>query len=99
MKIILTGCAGFIGFHVAKNLLERGDHVIGIDNVNSYYDVNLKQSRLAQLETQSQFKFYKGDVSDPAFINELFLKYPETSHIVHLAAQAGVRYSLIDPFP
>lgn len=96
--IIVTGCAGFIGFHVAKKLLEEGDFVIGIDNLNAYYDVGLKKARLSQLEPESRFTFYQGDITDQNFINDLFLRFPNTSYIVHLAAQAGVRYSLINPY-
>jgi UDP-glucuronate 4-epimerase len=96
--MILTGCAGFIGFHVAKALLERGQQVIGVDNLNPYYDVNLKKARLAILTSYPNFTFYFGDITDRSFINDLFLKHSQTTHVLHLAAQAGVRYSLVDPF-
>ena len=95
MKILVTGAAGFIGFHVAKRLLERGDHVVGLDNLNDYYDVNLKYARLAQIEDHENFRFVRMDVADrngmPAIFREGF------DRVIHLAAQAGVRYSLEDP--
>lgn len=96
MKILLTGAAGFIGFHVARALLARGDEVIGIDNVNDYYDVKLKEARLTQLRTFKNFTFHKFDIADRE--NILPLAKAGATHIVHLAAQAGVRYSLINPF-
>lgn len=98
MHLILTGCAGFIGFHVAKTLLERGEQVIGVDNLNSYYDVNLKKARLSILDSYPNFKFYLGDIADRTFVTDLCIKHPQTTHILHLAAQAGVRYSLVDPY-
>ncbi len=96
MRILVTGAAGFIGFHVCQSLLERGDTVIGLDNLNDYYDVSLKESRLAQLLPQAKFRFVKLDVADRAGMSELFAAVrPE--RVVHLAAQAGVRYSLKNP--
>lgn len=95
-KILVTGAAGFIGMHVAKKLLDAGHAVIGIDNINDYYDVNLKYDRLAQLEKYPQFSFSKLNIADSNLVNNLFLS--ENIHqVVHLAAQAGVRYSLINP--
>jgi UDP-glucuronate 4-epimerase len=96
MKIILTGCAGFIGMHVAQILLNRGDIVIGIDNLNNYYDPKLKYNRLQQLEVFKNFKFLNGDIADGKFIEETFST--EKAHrVINLAAQAGVRYSLTNP--
>ena len=96
MKFLVTGAAGFIGFHTAKALLDRGDEVIGLDNVNAYYDVNLKEARLAQLTSRDGFSFTKGDLANKATIDQLFDKH-EPERVIHLAAQAGVRYSLTNP--
>ena len=96
MKILLTGCAGFIGHNLSKRLLQRGDEVIGIDNLNDYYDVNLKKARLAQLEGQDGFTFYKLDLQDAERIMQVF-KDHKPDRVVNLAAQAGVRYSLENP--
>lgn len=96
MQILVTGAAGFIGFHVSKRLLERGDTVLGLDNLNSYYDVSLKQARLAQLTPQQGFRFTQTDLADRAAMAALFSS--ETFDVViNLAAQAGVRYSLENP--
>lgn len=96
MKILVTGCAGFIGMHVTERLLARGDEVIGIDNLNDYYDPALKRARLAQLARHAGFRFVTGDVADSVALNALFSQHaPE--RVVHLAAQAGVRYSLKQP--
>ena len=94
--ILVTGAAGFIGFHVAMRLLERGDQVIGLDNINDYYDVRLKQARLAQLTPHERFSFIKLDLSNRQGMRDLFAGEP-IRRVVHLAAQAGVRYSLINP--
>jgi UDP-glucuronate 4-epimerase len=96
MRVLITGAAGFIGMHVARQLLERGDEVIGIDNLNEYYDVRLKQARLAQLAPYRNFRFVKLDIADTAGVAELFRK-ERFDGVVHLAAQAGVRYSLTNP--
>src|SRR5580704_18893988 len=96
MKILLTGAAGFIGYHVTQALLARGDEVIGVDNVNDYYDVKLKQARLDQLTPHKKFSFHKINIADKDAM--LPLVKVGATHIVHLAAQAGVRYSLINPY-
>ena len=96
MKILVTGAAGFIGMHVAKALLERGDHVVGIDNLNDYYSVQLKLDRLKQLEPFENFSFQKIDIADTQAMQSLFDE-GKFDRVVHLAAQAGVRYSLINP--
>ena len=94
--ILVTGVAGFIGFHTATRLLERGERVIGLDNVNDYYDVRLKKARLAKLKPFKQFTFTKTDLADRVKMRRLFATQPITK-VVHLAAQAGVRYSLVNP--
>ena len=96
MTILLTGAAGFIGLHVAKILLARGESVIGIDNLNDYYDPSLKQARLAQLCGHTAFRFEQIDIVDRSAVAALFERYRFYA-VVHLAAQAGVRYSLTNP--
>jgi UDP-glucuronate 4-epimerase len=96
MKVLLTGCAGFIGLHVAQLLLQRGDEVIGIDNLNDYYDPRLKHARLAELTPHPGFRFIEGDIADATTLNALFAQY-RPQRVVNLAAQAGVRYSLQNP--
>ena len=99
MKVLVTGAAGFIGFHVTKALLERGDTVIGIDNINDYYDVKLKEGRLnalAEHTLSENFTFIKMDVADRQKIENLFAE-SAFDKVVHLAAQAGVRYSIENP--
>jgi UDP-glucuronate 4-epimerase len=98
MSILLTGAAGFIGFHVAKALLERGDRVIGLDNLNAYYDVRLKEARLAQLRAFSGFSFARLDVADREAVFALVARERDLASVIHLAAQAGVRHSLENPF-
>jgi UDP-glucuronate 4-epimerase len=96
MKILLTGAAGSIGFHTAMRLLERGDEVLGIDNVNSYYDVRLKEARLERLSKYAAFRFIRMDLADRKAVPEVFAAH-RPARVVHLAAQAGVRYSLENP--
>ena len=96
MKILVTGAAGFIGFHTAKVLLERGDTVVGLDNFNDYYDVGLKESRAAQLEGFDRFSMHRIALEDRAAVESLFAS-EGFEKVVHLAAQAGVRYSIENP--
>lgn len=99
MKILITGSAGFIGFHLAKKLLEKNFSIIGVDNINSYYDVNLKKERLKilkKIKRGKKFKFYKCDISNEKKLDNIFKKNKVT-HVVNLAAQAGVRYSILNP--
>src|SRR4029078_4079092 len=96
MKILLPAAAGFIGFHTTKVLLDRGDEVIGLDNLNTYYDVTLKEARLAQLLPRNGFHFIKASLEDRAAIDRLFAEY-KPQRVIHLAAQAGVRFSLTNP--
>jgi UDP-glucuronate 4-epimerase len=98
MSILVTGAAGFIGFHVAKALLERGDRVLGLDNLNDYYDVALKEARLAELHRFGEFSFAKLDVADRDGILAMTDRRKDLRGIIHLAAQAGVRYSLENPY-
>lgn len=98
MAVMITGAAGFIGYHVAKYLLEQGKEVIAIDNINDYYDVALKMARLEQLSHYPNFIFYKQDVADKDSMLAFATKHPSIANIVHLAGQAGVRHSLKDPF-
>jgi UDP-glucuronate 4-epimerase len=95
-RILLTGAAGFIGFHVARRLLSRGDAVLGVDNLSDYYDVSLKEARLAQLSSEPHFEFLRLNLSDRCGVEELF-RSAKPELVVNLAAQAGVRYSLENP--
>jgi UDP-glucuronate 4-epimerase len=97
MTVLLTGVAGFIGYHVARALLARGIRVIGVDNFNDYYDVRLKSARVALLPAAG-FALHRLDVSDAAAIHALVEREPDIDVIVHLAAQAGVRYSMVNPY-
>ena len=96
MKYLVTGAAGFIGMHVSQTLLSRGDQVVGFDNLNPYYSVQLKRDRLKRLEGKPGFRFEKGDLADRQLIPELFRR-EQFDVVIHLAAQAGVRYSLTNP--
>jgi UDP-glucuronate 4-epimerase len=96
MTILVTGAAGFIGYHVTERLLARGDAVIGLDNLNAYYDVSLKEARLARLMAQPGFRFTRLDLADREGVAKLFAA-DRPQRVVHLAAQAGVRYSLENP--
>ena len=96
MKILVTGAAGFIGYHTAKALLDRGDEVVGLDNLNDYYDVRLKYARLDQIKARPGFTFVKLDLADREGMKELFSR-ERFDRVIHLAAQAGVRYSIQNP--
>lgn len=96
MDVLITGAAGFIGHSLSKKLLARGDRVIGVDNLNDYYDVNLKKARLAQLQSHESFSFYQYNLEDAEKLNAVF-KSKQPQRVVNLAAQAGVRYSLENP--
>jgi len=96
MKILVTGTAGFIGFHTALRLLARGDEVVGLDSVNDYYDVRLKEARLARLEGRPGYRFHRLNLADRKGIESLFAD-ERPQRVIHLAAQAGVRYSLTNP--
>ena len=98
MTILVTGTAGFIGYHVAEALLARGERVIGVDNLNDYYDVTLKEARLARLNERKGYDFRKLDISDRDAVFGLSETFPDITGIISLAAQAGVRHSLIDPY-
>ncbi len=94
--VLLTGCAGFIGWKTGELLLENGYQVVGIDEMNHYYDVRLKEWRLSQLQRSPNFTFYKGDIADEGFVEPIFSQH-EFHAVINLAARAGVRYSLVDP--
>ena len=94
--ILLTGVAGFIGMHTSERLLESGYTLVGIDNLNDYYDVQLKKDRLKRLEKYAKFHFLEADIVNKDLLHQIFKKY-DPSFVLHLAAQAGVRYSITNP--
>ena len=96
MKVLVTGAAGFIGFHTSKQLLESGYDVIGLDNLNDYYDINLKKNRLNILKKWKTFSFHKNNLEDKKEIDRIFQEN-RPNRVIHLAAQAGVRYSIEHP--
>jgi UDP-glucuronate 4-epimerase len=98
MAVLVTGAAGFIGYHVTARLLDRGEQVVGVDNINDYYDVRLKEARLARLTGRNGFSFHKLDISDYEKFQKEISALGTIDRVVHLAAQAGVRYSLEHPF-
>ncbi len=98
MHVLVTGAAGFIGYHVCEALLTQGARVTGIDNLNSYYEVSLKDARLKNLQAKKEFSFLKLDIADRTAMLALGNKHSNITHIAHLAAQAGVRHSLTDPY-
>ena len=98
MTILITGAAGFIGMHCAARLLDSGEAVIGVDNLNAYYDVSLKEARLRQLEDRGNFRFVKADITDRDSLGRIFHDHQPIRRVLHLAAQAGVRYSLENPY-
>ena len=98
MSVIVTGAAGFIGSHLCRHLLERGDEVVGIDSLSDYYDPALKQARLEMLRAKAGFRFHHLDLTDHDGLAQIFAAESAARSVVHLAAQAGVRYSLEAPF-
>ena len=98
MTVLVTGAAGFIGSYVAGALLDRGERVVGLDNLNAYYDPALKQARLERLQARANFVFHKADAHLPEAVNAIVDRYPDIDRLIHLAAQAGVRYSLENPW-
>lgn len=98
MTVLVTGVAGFIGFQTARQLLGRGSRVIGVDNLNDYYDVSLKQARLDVLRSHDRFGFECLNIADRLAVADLLSKHGDISRVIHLASQAGVRHSLVDPY-
>ena len=96
--VIVTGAAGFVGSFVAQALLARGDTVLGLDNLNPYYSVSLKEARLTRLQREPRFRFRRLDIADKQAVFDAFAEVPEATRVVHLAAQAGVRHSMVDPY-
>jgi UDP-glucuronate 4-epimerase len=97
MTILVTGAAGFLGMHVAKRLLQRGERVVGVDNMDAYYSLELKEARLAELEEDANFTFHYLDIGDSQAASAVFALYPDLEGIVHMAAQVGVGHSLANP--
>jgi len=98
MTVLVTGAAGFIGFHTCRALFARGERVIGVDDVNEYYDVSLKEARLAVLQKAGDFSFERLDIAERDAMDAVIGRHTDITRVVHLAAQAGVRYSLINPY-
>lgn len=98
MTVLITGVAGFIGSNVAHVLLDRGERVVGVDIINDYYDPTLKEARLQRLQARDGFTFHKIDIAERVPVEMVFAEYPDITGVIHLAAQAGVRYSLINPY-
>ena len=98
MSILVTGAAGFIGFHICDALLKRGERIVGVDNLNTYYDPELKSARLERLQPHENFFFFQRDIADEAIIDELASSEQDIHTIIHMAAQAGVRHSIDNPF-
>jgi UDP-glucuronate 4-epimerase len=98
MTVLVTGAAGFIGFHTSRALMARGDRVVGVDDLNDYYDVSLKRARLEILEDNAAFVFEELDIAERVSMEALMDRHPDITRVVHLAAQAGVRYSLVNPY-
>jgi UDP-glucuronate 4-epimerase len=98
VSILVTGACGFIGYHVTEALLARGERVIGVDNLNDYYEVRLKQARLARLVDRPGFVFHQADIAEREVVAGVLARHDDVTVIVHLAAQAGVRHSLVDPY-
>src|SRR5437868_12392583 len=96
MKLLVTGVAGFIGFHLARRLIDEGHIVYGVDNLNSYYEVELKRARLALLQAGVNFHFWQANLADRSEIERIFAE-ARPERVIHLAAQAGVRYSITNP--
>ena len=96
VKILITGCVGFLGFHACNYLTSKGFQIIGIDNVNTYYDIKLKHDRLKILKKKKNFTFYKIDISNNEKLKKIFIK-EDFNYVIHLAAQAGVRFSIYNP--
>ena len=95
-KILVTGCAGFIGMHTCKHLLDNQHEIVGIDNLNSYYSIDLKKDRLKNLSSYKNFTFFESDISDFLSLEKIFIN-ENISMVINLAAQAGVRYSIENP--
>ncbi len=98
MTVLVTGAAGFIGYHACESLLAQGHHVVGIDLLNDYYEVTLKEARLGRLLVHENFSYVKADIADAEAMDSVAKRHSDVTHIIHLAAQAGVRYSLINPY-
>lgn len=98
MSVLVTGAAGFIGYHCSLSLLEKGERVVGVDNMNDYYDVTLKEARVARLLAHDGFTLVQADIADREAMTAMVERHPDIDRVIHLAAQAGVRYSLIDPY-